>query len=627
SIGNKGYLGLGLSASNILNDFWEYDPVENTWTQKANFTGGIRFYSLGFSIGNKGYFGTGYIGAPPLRKDFWEYDPASNQWTRKQDFGGIGRARATGFSIGSKGYIGLGTIGTSNLKDFWEYNPDTDQWTQKQDFGGTERNGAAGFAIGSKGYIGVGTNNGTYLNDFWEYNPANDGWVKKQDFGGPPRYAAAGFVIQGKGYIGTGMDNSYFNDFWEYDPQNNLWAQKANVGTTGRSSAVAFSIGDRGYIVTGNVMGLASNDFWEYNPYPLKSSFSPSPAVVNALQYNDGSWTRKADSLFTTSLQTRVGIGTASPTARLEVNGTTKTTGLQITTAAAAGFLLQSDAAGNAGWVNPASLTIAETDPEVGSNTLNYLSKWNGSALISSAVIENTGNVGIGIVPGRRLDVSGTGGLRVSSTNAGTGITDWIAGNFGGTTGHRVVMGLLNGIATIGAHNNALNAWTNLSINPGPGNVGIGTLTAVNKLDVQGGIAIGSGYAGTYAAPSNGAIIQGNVVIGNSVSETSATLEVFGTAKIGKSGTTLSGIVKRTYGLPAGSFTANSSSSYTFAFAGATTGGSVMVSPSSALPAGMVIAYGWVSATNSVNVVLRNTTGANIAYPGGIDLHITVVTD
>jgi hypothetical protein len=46
------------------------------------------------------------------------------------------------------------------------------------------------------------------------------------------------------------------------------------------------------------------------------------------------------------------------------------------------------------------------------------------------------------------------------------------------------------------------------------GNVGVGTLSPVNKLDVAGTLAIGSAYAGTENAPANGAIIQGIVGIG-----------------------------------------------------------------------------------------------------------------
>jgi hypothetical protein len=47
------------------------------------------------------------------------------------------------------------------------------------------------------------------------------------------------------------------------------------------------------------------------------------------------------------------------------------------------------------------------------------------------------------------------------------------------------------------------------------GNVGIGTTGPLSKLDVAGGVAVGS-YAGANAAPSNGLIVSGNVGIGTS---------------------------------------------------------------------------------------------------------------
>jgi len=95
---------------------------QGTWTQKADFGGGERIGAVGFSIGTKGYIGTGHDGTI-YHNDFWEYDPTTNSWTQKANFGGSIRAGATGFSIGSKGYIGLGSDTSGHTKDFWEYDP------------------------------------------------------------------------------------------------------------------------------------------------------------------------------------------------------------------------------------------------------------------------------------------------------------------------------------------------------------------------------------------------------------------------------------------------------------------------------------------------------------------------
>jgi len=70
---------------------------------------------------------------------------------------------------------------------------------------------------------------------------------------------------------------------------------------------------------------------------------------------------------------------------------------------------------------------FAETDPKVGSNTENYLSKWNGSALVTSSIFDN-GNIGIGLTdPSHKLSVSGNiyasdhiiapGGVHVGGTS------------------------------------------------------------------------------------------------------------------------------------------------------------------------------------------------------------------
>jgi len=58
------------------------------------------------------------------------------------------------------------------------------------------------------------------------------------------------------------------------------------------------------------------------------------------------------------------------------------------------------------------------------------------------------------------------------------------------------------------------------------GNLGVGTTTPQNTLDVEGGMAIGSSYSGTAAAPANGMIVEGNVGIGTSNPVSSAILDL-----------------------------------------------------------------------------------------------------
>jgi Fibronectin type III domain/Galactose oxidase, central domain len=290
SIGSKGYIGTGNSYGGLKKDFWEYDTATNAWTQKADFGGIERRDAVGFSIGDKGYIGTGYSYMGPYLKDFWEYDPSTNTWTQKADFGGGGRYYAAGFSIGNKGYIGTGAnfyIYPYYKNDLWEYNPATDIWTQKANLGSTGRAYSIGFSINRKGYIGTGYNpTEGNKNDFWEYDPATNSWTQKSDFGGTARRGAVGFSIGTKGYIGTGYDNFFRKDFWEFDAVKNSWTQRTDFGGIARWDAVGFSIGTKGYIGTGEGY---TNDFWEYTaggvfcatPYSgYTSNISSSSATV-----------------------------------------------------------------------------------------------------------------------------------------------------------------------------------------------------------------------------------------------------------------------------------------------------------------------------------------------------------
>ena len=227
-----------------------------TWTQKADFVGAARDSAVGFSIGSKGYIGTGYDGTT-VYNDFWAYDPTVGTlgtWTQKaylaDNSGNWYSSGAVGFATDSKGYIGTGgNVYYDN--SFWEYDPTADTWTRKAYFAGAERAFAVGFSIDSKGYIGTGYNSApTEYKDFWEYDPTTNAWTPMANFGGAARDSAVGFSIDIIGYIGTGYDGTTeYKDFWKYD--SGIWTQMADFGGAARYSAVGFSIGSKGYIGTG----------------------------------------------------------------------------------------------------------------------------------------------------------------------------------------------------------------------------------------------------------------------------------------------------------------------------------------------------------------------------------------
>ena len=138
-IGNNIYAGLGHDFKGVFyTDWWEYDCIVGTWSQKAAFPGQKRRHAVGIECGGKIYVGTGYLvdsGGARL-SDWWEYDPTADTWTQKTDFGGGVRALAVAGETGGKIYMGFGVgSGTPLPKDWWEYDPATDTWTQKTDLG------------------------------------------------------------------------------------------------------------------------------------------------------------------------------------------------------------------------------------------------------------------------------------------------------------------------------------------------------------------------------------------------------------------------------------------------------------------------------------------------------------
>lgn len=222
SLGGKAYKSCGFRYSSVFGNRYEsdgaqYDPQTQSWTGMAAMSGGMRGYAVGCSALGKGYVGLGTNDTP--LNDWWQYDPIGNMWTQRANFPGTARQGAVTFRIGSKLYVGTGlSTGTTRHKDMWEYDPTNDTWTQRADFGGTARHGAVAFAIGDKGYITTG-DDGTKRKDLWEYDAVSDTWTQRSDLPGVGRSYAFAAVIGSTAYVGSGFTTARpARDMWAYTP-------------------------------------------------------------------------------------------------------------------------------------------------------------------------------------------------------------------------------------------------------------------------------------------------------------------------------------------------------------------------------------------------------------------------
>nr|WKN35328.1 kelch repeat-containing protein [Tunicatimonas sp. TK19036] len=230
SIGDIAFYGLGSNPDKAYRDFWAYNPKSNTWTRKADFPGNNLAGATAFTIGDKGYIGTGkhinYLTGVPgydeeninsLTNEFWEYDPTTNQWIQKADFPGERRHNATSFSINEKGYLLAGnlTLHTPEYApDMYEYNPYTDQWILKAEVPEPQYAGrATSCVINSKAYVSFYYD----MHQFQVYDPVGNSWILSED----DLFQDSGFSISSfNNKIYAKSYKNYLNvtELWEYTP-------------------------------------------------------------------------------------------------------------------------------------------------------------------------------------------------------------------------------------------------------------------------------------------------------------------------------------------------------------------------------------------------------------------------
>ncbi len=271
TIGNKIYIGLGHyngAGPNILfNDWWEYDPSTNSWSQKADYLGGDCYHATGFTMNNIAYVGTGRTSTSgsTLVQNFYKYDVSTNAWTEITSFPGVGRRGAVSFVIGDYAYTGTGESNSGILGSFYRFDPLSETWTQVSSLPAV-RTSAVAFSIDNFGYVGTGDLDPGSTNDFWQYDPSQDLWTQKASVGPKTRKEAMGFALDGKGYIGTGGNNleASLSDMWEYSPATDTWVQIEDFQGTARRYFSATTLNGVAYAALGT-NGTNFKDLWMFD--------------------------------------------------------------------------------------------------------------------------------------------------------------------------------------------------------------------------------------------------------------------------------------------------------------------------------------------------------------------------
>ena len=236
---------------------------------RSQFPGVNRIAGADVQIGNKGYYGTGYIQGPTgpiFYNDFWEYDNLADSWRQLPSYPGNVIHDPVIFNLNGNVFLGLGEPGNNEL---WMFEISTETWVQKSNFPLGSRYNSAYFSIGDNGYVVCGFSNPVIHNDVWKYNSISDNWTQLSNFPGGGLRAPYGASQNGYGLVFGGANGSSpSSEVWVFNPTTETWSQNQNNIIASRSGQTVTSDGNNIIVSMGYDYGNNNQfytDVYSYN--------------------------------------------------------------------------------------------------------------------------------------------------------------------------------------------------------------------------------------------------------------------------------------------------------------------------------------------------------------------------
>ena len=275
-IDDKAYI-----AGGGTDEVWMYDPINDTWTQKASLPRALE-NPVSFVLDGEGYVGLNLGGAYTFEDDdFWKYNPTTDSWSPIASLssfqGGIIQKATAAFALDGKGYV------QSKSAFLSIYDPQIDEWKYAEPINNHLNNEDDHIVI-SNGVDSVFT----IYNDRVQLFTTNpDNWEWMDDFhtsirlngNEDKRSAGIGFYVDGTFVAGMGIndnDRTYY-DLYEYaygswgHPLNFL--EREDYGWQGLHQGVSFAVNGKGYIGLGSFQRSLNNGietfdnlrFWSFD--------------------------------------------------------------------------------------------------------------------------------------------------------------------------------------------------------------------------------------------------------------------------------------------------------------------------------------------------------------------------
>lgn len=328
SFDDIGYIVTGDSNFGFRDDFYQYDPVTDTWTELSPFPGDARGFAIGDTWDGKAYFGFGYNGIARLN-DLWVFDPSDMSWTELASCPCAARTHPAMIAHNGKVFVGLGGSSAGNMKDWWEYDIASNTWSQKVNFPSLRRHHPFQFGIGDYVYTGFGHGDNGIFNDWYRYDIAGEAWTQVASLPAEGRVAGTQFSYNGIGYVlsgdGDDHDSMETGEFWAYDPVTDAWEELPPHPGSSRWAPASFIINGEVYIINGPSFSQYKTEVYKFNlernvssTHELANStinIYPNPTidilnidVSGSLKYNANIYTAEGKLILRTSNQSVIDI-------------------------------------------------------------------------------------------------------------------------------------------------------------------------------------------------------------------------------------------------------------------------------------------------------------------------------